>query len=76
MTKTYIIFSVSEINKINFDEVSENLVNHLRKNFDGTKTIVKWFGDTPSCISQLTTIQGFYTYEEIAEILNTPEWNY
>jgi hypothetical protein len=76
MTKTYIIFSVTEINKINLDEVSENLVNHLRKNIDNTKTIVKWYGDTPPCILQLTTIQGFYNYEEIIAEMNKPEWNF
>ena len=76
MEKKFAIFLVSEINLINLEEVAENSYNHFRKSFDGTKTFVKWFGDTPNCVLQLTTLQGIYTYAEIAEILNTPEWNF
>jgi hypothetical protein len=75
MVKTFAIFSVSELNLINFDEVLETSINTVRKSIDGTKTFVKWFGDTPSCISQLTTIDGYYTYDEILEILKTNEWS-
>jgi hypothetical protein len=75
MEKTFCIFLVSELNKINFDEVLETSINTVRKSLDGTKTFVKWFGDTPNCILQLTTIVGIYTYDEILEILATAEWN-
>jgi sulfatase maturation enzyme AslB (radical SAM superfamily) len=75
MEKTFCIFLVSELNKINFDEVLETSINTVRKSIDGTKTFVKWFGGTPTCISQLTTIVGYYTYDEILEILATAEWN-
>lgn len=75
MIKTFCIFSVSELNKINFDEVLETSIDTVRKSIDGTKTFVKWFGDTPNCIFQLTTIVGYYNYDEILEILATAEWD-
>jgi hypothetical protein len=74
MTKTFCIFSVSELNKINFDEVLETSVLTVRKSLDGTKTFVKWYGSVPNCILQLTTVQGFYTLDEILQILKTSEW--
>jgi len=75
MIKTFCIFLVSELNLINFDEVLETSIDTVRKSVDGTKTFVKWYGSVPSCILQLTTIQGFYTLDEILQILKTSEWN-
>ena len=75
MIKTFCIFSVSELNLINFDEVLETSIDTVRKSVDGTKTFVKWYGSAPSCILQLTTVQGFYTLDEILQILKTSEWD-
>jgi len=42
---------------------------------DGTKTFVKWDGETPPpSVEALTTIEGYYSYEEILEILSGEEW--
>jgi hypothetical protein len=36
---------------------------------------VKWDTETPPpSVQALTTIQGFYTYEEILDILSGEEW--
>jgi hypothetical protein len=69
------IFNVSELNKIDFEQVKETSINTVRKSVDGIKTFVKWEGQLiPSSIQILNTKQGPYTYIEIIEILNTPEW--
>lgn len=39
--KNYVIFNVSEINKIDFSKVSETNQNTIRKSVDGLKTFVK-----------------------------------
>ena len=71
----YIIFNISEIDKINFDEVKETSKDTLRISIDGTKTFINWDKDkAPSFVSLLTTIEGTYTQEEILEILNTDFW--
>lgn len=74
--RNFLIFNVSEIDKINFNEVLETSADTLRKSIDGTKTFVKWDDHvaTPDFVSQLTTAEGPYTYTEILEILSGEEW--
>jgi len=75
--RNFAIFSTTELDKINFSEVLETSVDTVRKSVDGTKTFVKWDdgGTIPPSVQALTTIEGIYTYEEILEILSTPEWS-
>jgi hypothetical protein len=73
--RRFIIFNVSELNQIDFNVVLETSADTVRKSVDETKTFVKWEGATPIFISNLTTKEGPYTYDEILQILNTPEWN-
>jgi len=72
--KGFIIFNVSELNQIDFNEVMETDSSTLRISTDGIKTFVKWIGATPSCISNLTTKEGPYTYNEMMSILDTSNW--
>ena len=72
----YIIFDVSEINKVDFNPVLEDNPNTTRKSLDGTKTFVNWWGSTPpSFVNNLTTKSRIYTYDEILVILQSPEWS-
>ena len=69
------IFSVSELDQIDFTQVLETSKDTVRKSVDQTKTFVKWNGiEIPECVNNLVSKQGPYTYEEILEILSTPEW--
>jgi hypothetical protein len=73
--RKFMIFNVSELNNIDFSQVLETSIDTVRKSVDETKTFVKWDGDTiPLSVDSLTTKEGPYTYEEIIEILTTPEW--
>ena len=72
--REFMIFNVSELNNIDFTKVLETSIDTVRKSVDETKTFVKWDGETPECVSTLTTKEGPYTYEEILTILTTPEW--
>jgi hypothetical protein len=73
--RNYVIFDVEELNKINFSTVLETSVETVRKSINGLKTFVKWNGEVPECITNLTTIVGYYTHEEIIDILSTEEWS-
>jgi len=73
--RRFMIFNVSELNQIDFNTVLETSADTVRKSVDETKTFVKWDGTMPTCVSNLTTKEGPYTYDEILQILNTPEWN-
>jgi hypothetical protein len=73
--RQFMIFNVSELNLIDFTQVLETSIDTVRRSVDGTKTFVKWDGNTiPSSVDSLTTKEGPYTYDEILTILNGPEW--
>lgn len=73
--RNFLIFNVSEINKINFDDVLETSATTLRRSVNKTKSLIKWDGnDEPTFVATMTTKEGPYTYDEILVILATPEW--
>jgi len=73
--RQFMIFSVTELNQIDFTQVCETSINTVRKSVDELKTFVKWDGEViPTSIDGLTTKEGPYTYEEILTILSTEEW--
>lgn len=73
--REFMIFSVTELDKIDFTQVLETSIDTVRKSVDLTKTFVKWDGpNVPSSIEALTTKEGPYTYSEIITILATEEW--
>lgn len=73
--RQFAIFSTTELNQINFNEVLETSAETVRVSTSGDLTFVKWDGETlPPSVQALTTIQGYYTYNEMLNILSTPEW--
>lgn len=72
--REFMIFNVSELNQINFNEILETSADTVRRSVNGVKTFVKWDGTIPQCVENLTTKEGPYTYNEILTILATPEW--
>jgi hypothetical protein len=75
--REFMIFNVSELPQIDFTQVLETSIDTVRKSVDETKTFVKWDGTIiPDCVLDLLTKEGPYTYNEILDILATPEWTY
>jgi len=73
--RNFMIFSTSETGSIDFSEVLETSAETLRLSVDGSKSFVKWDGETiPTSVNSLTTKEGPYTYEEIRTILTGSEW--
>jgi len=72
--REFMIFNVSELDQIDFTQVLETSAETVRKSVDETKTFVKWDGTMPECVTNLTTKEGPYTYDEIVQILLEPEW--
>ena len=72
--RQYAIFSLTEIDKIDFALVCETSADTLRKSVDETKSFIKWDGEQPAFVSTLQTLEGPYSYSEILDILSTPEW--
>lgn len=71
--RQYMIFSLSEVDLINFDEVLQTSAETLRKSVDGTKSFVKWEGriitDSNDSILHLPALDE---NGQIAEIESAP----
>ena len=72
--RRFVIFNITELPLIDFSQVYETSIDTVRKSVDETKTFVKFDLPTPSSVLSLTTKSIEYTYEEILQILSTPEW--
>jgi len=72
--RRFVIFNVSELQTIDFNQVYETSADTVRKSLDGTETFVKFDLPTPPSVVALTSKSQEYTYDEILIILTTPEW--
>jgi len=68
--RQYIIIDVSELDNLNFDELSTTSKETARRSLDGTKAIVS-FDETPDYFAFATT----YTNDELLELINNTDWN-
>jgi hypothetical protein len=72
--RRYMILDYSEINSVDFNQVLQKNKDELRLSLDGSKTVVKWDGETPSSVDSLLTKDGPYTHQEILLIMVSDEW--
>ena len=68
--RKWIIVNVSDITDEMIDSAIQSSMNTLRKTLDGSKAILKFDGDTPSCFDGLAT----YNHSEILEELAKSDW--
>lgn len=73
-SRQYVIFDVSELDQIDFSQVLETSADTVRRSTDGTKTFVKWDGEVPPCVANLTTKGECLTHTEILAEMSTEEW--
>jgi hypothetical protein len=69
--RTYVIIDASEVANVDFSQVSETSADTLKYSVDGTKTFVKFEGDTPSFLIG----EPQYDHAEILNILSGAEWS-
>jgi len=72
--RRFVIFNVTELPLIDFNQVDETSIDTVRKSIDETKTFVKYTMPQPSSVAALTSKSQEYTYDEILNILATSEW--
>ena len=73
----YLIIPASRVPKVRFGQVKETGPAYVRYNNDNSKTFIKWEGDTPDCVTDITgsgTFWGPYERDEFMDILKTEEW--
>ena len=68
--RKWIIVNVSDITDEMIDSAIQTSMDTLRKTLDGSKAILKFNGDTPSCFDGLTT----YNHSEILTELAKSAW--
>ena len=68
--RKWIIINVSDITEEMISSAIQSSMDTLRKTLDGSKAILKWDGDTPSCFDGLVT----YTHSEIRTELAKSDW--
>jgi hypothetical protein len=73
-TRKYIIFDITELNTIDFNQVLETSSDTVIYNVAETQTIVKYLGDMPSSVQSLTTKEGPYTHTQIMNIITGSAW--
>ena len=74
MSRTYLIIQASDVSSVDFAAVCETSAETLRYSVDSTKTFIKWDGEQPAFVSELTGTEGPYTNAEIRTILATDVW--
>jgi len=72
MSRKYVIINADEVASVDFSQVNETSAETVRYNVypAGTKTFVKFDGETPSFLEGKTQ----YSHSEILTILAGPEW--
>lgn len=68
--RKWVIVNVSDITDEMIFNAIQSSIDTLRKTLDGSKAILKFDGDTPSCFNGLTT----YNHSEILEELAKSDW--
>ena len=68
--RKWVIVNVSDITDEMIANSIQSSMDTLRKTLDGSKAILKFDGDTPSCFDGLTT----YTHSEILPELAKNTW--
>ena len=66
----YIIYDMTNVASIDFSQVRETSQDTLRLSLDGTKTVLKFIGETPNFLVGLQQ----YNHQEILVVMKSAEW--
>jgi hypothetical protein len=70
MSRKYVIINSPDVSSVDFSKVAETSADTLRYSLDGSKTFVKFNGDTPSFLIG----EPQYDQEEMLSILDGVDW--
>ena len=70
LTRKFVIVNYSDVTDEMISSALENSRETLRKTLDGSKALLKFDGDTPSCFNGMT----LYSYDEIIEECKKNTW--
>ena len=67
----YVIYNMADVSNIDFSLVEETSQDTLRLSLDGTKTVLKFIGETPNFLVGLQQ----YNHQDILAIMHSPDWS-
>ena len=76
-TRTYAVINLTDIDKIDFQQIGESSAFTIRKSLNDTQFVIKWAdGYTPTFITDASVVPvGTYNHAEILELMGTPAWS-
>jgi|TARA_R110000824_G_scaffold76291_1_gene193351 hypothetical protein len=66
----YVIYDMANVATIDFSQVEETSQDTLRLSLDGTKTVLKFIGETPNFLVGLQQ----YNHQEILVVMKSDKW--
>jgi len=72
--ENYTIINAFELNLVDFQTLKTSSPESARKSIDKSSAVLKFLGDLPPSLKNLTSQPRIYTLEEIQTIMNTDEW--
>tara|TARA_R110002073_G_scaffold26388_2_gene86593 strand:- start:27 stop:245 length:219 start_codon:yes stop_codon:yes gene_type:complete len=66
----YVIYDMANVATIDFSQVEETSQDTLRLSLNGTKTVLKFIGETPNFLVGLQQ----YNHQEILVVMKSAEW--
>jgi hypothetical protein len=72
--RKFYILDVSQLDLVDFSQILETSKETVRKSTDESKTFIKFDGEYPQFLDNITSKEGPYTYNEIIEILAGTAW--
>jgi hypothetical protein len=76
-TRTYAVINLTDIDKIDFQQIGETSAFTIRKSLDDTQFVIKWKdGYTPTFITDGSVVPvETYNHADILELMSTPAWS-
>ena len=68
----YVIYNMEDASNIDFSKVVESSLDTLRLSVDGTKTVLKFQGETPEFLEGVQQ----YNHAQTLEIMHSEEWTH
>jgi len=72
---TYIIFNNNERDLLDLNVLLQFCADPIRKSNNNVHTYVKYIGDMPDCVKNLTTKSVEYNSDQISNIFDKENWN-
>ena len=74
VSNKYLIIPVTELDKVDFNQLVITSKETLRYSVDGLKTFIEWNGIEPTFLNDLSGKEGSFDVDEIGIVLSNPEW--